>query len=146
MKDTDFAVRLTRRDDYQFDVDFDHPHVHLTMDEPEPLGNAQGPNATRVLAAAIGNCLSASLLFCLQKAHVEVDGLSAVVRGSLARNEQGRMRVSKLSVELAPEITSNEARTARCLEIFEDYCLVTQSVRDGIEVDVKVALPNPVGP
>ena len=38
------------------------------MDEPEPMGENSGPNAGKVLAAAIGNCLTASLLFCLQKA------------------------------------------------------------------------------
>jgi len=38
------------------------------MDEPEPMGGNSGPNACKVLAATIGNCLTASLLFCLQKA------------------------------------------------------------------------------
>jgi uncharacterized OsmC-like protein len=27
---------------------------------------------------------------------------------------------------------------ARCLEVFEDYCVVTQSVRDGIDITVSV--------
>ena len=30
------------------------------------------------------------------------------------------------------------SRVERCLELFEDFCVVTQSVRNGIEVDVAV--------
>jgi uncharacterized OsmC-like protein len=32
----------------------------------------------------------------------------------------------------------DRTRVARCLEIFENYCTVTQSVRKGIEVTVNV--------
>lgn len=33
---------------------------------------------------------------------------------------------------------AQHARMRRCLELFEDFCVVTQSVRNGIEVDVTV--------
>lgn len=70
------TVTLDLKDGYRFLVDFGLPGVTpLVMDEPEPLGEDAGPNAARVLAAAVANCLSASLLFCLRRARVRVRGM-----------------------------------------------------------------------
>jgi len=135
-----FSVDLHRTEHFQFDVTFDDPSWGgLRLDEPEPLGEGRGPNASRLLGAAIGNCLGASLLFCLQKAHVEVTGLAAHVEGVLERNEKGRMRIGSVNVVLRPNVDGvPPERLSRCIDIFEDFCLVTQSVREGIEVAVTV--------
>lgn len=135
-----FDISLTLDNEYRFQVDFQQPGVPgLQVDEPEPLGEGEGPNASRLLAAAVGNCLSASALFCLRKAKVAVTGMRTEVHTELVRNEAGRLRIGKISVSLHPEFQDgNEARIARCLDLFEDFCLVTESVRSGIEVDVDV--------
>jgi len=132
------TVELLR--DYEFKVKFDIENVsELTVDEPPPLGRSAGPNASRVLSAAIGNCLSASLLFCMRKAKVEVNQMKTVVRTSLARNKEGYWRVSRIDVKISPKISPESAPGfRRCLEIFERYCIVTQSVREGIDVKVEV--------
>ena len=44
----------------------------------------------------------------------------------------------KLHPQVQPEA---EPRMRRCLELFEDFCVVTASVRDGIAVDVAVDTP-----
>ncbi len=133
-----FSMRLD--EDYRFVVDFDQAAVpSLLMDEPAPLGAGSGPNASRILAAAVGNCLSASLLFCLRRARVEVHDLRTTVTGTLVRNEAGRLRIGEVQATLAPTIDAQELpRIQRCLELFEDFCVVTQSVRDGITVSVNV--------
>ena len=135
-----FDISLTLEEDFRFRVDFGQPGVpDLRVDEPEPLGDGEGPNASRLLAAAVGNCLSASALFCLRKAKVDVAGMRTEVHTELVRNEDGRLRIGKIDVSLHPEFADgNEARIARCLDLFEDFCLVTESVRSGIEVDVEV--------
>jgi organic hydroperoxide reductase OsmC/OhrA len=91
-------------------------------------------------AKAILLCLGgASLLFCLEKARVPVGGLSAQVRGELSRNEKGRLRITSVKVVLRPSVEGVPAeRLTRCLDLFEDFCVVTQSVRDGIDVQVLV--------
>lgn len=146
MDDTGFEVQLTLRRDYQINADFGIPEVpDLTLDEPRPLGEGAGPNAARVLAAAVGDCLSASYLFCMRRAHIEVQSLQTTVTGTFTRNAEGRVRIGGLRVQLAP-VLANEApeRAARCLELFEDFCVVTQSVRDGIDVQVAVTpAPEP---
>jgi organic hydroperoxide reductase OsmC/OhrA len=47
-------------------------------------------------------------------------------------------------VGLEPELDAEAGQKLnRCLELFQDFCLVTQSVRAGIDVEVEVA-PAPV--
>ncbi len=133
------TIKLELEDGYRFRVDFGEDLAPLFVDEPAPLGNATGPNASAVLAAAVGNCLSASLILCLSRAHVDVEGLQAEVAVTRARNEQGRQRISSFDVVLRPTIEpGNEGRFERCVDLFEDYCVVTESVRHGIEVSVRV--------
>ncbi|HSH74998.1 MAG TPA: OsmC family protein [Longimicrobiales bacterium] len=139
----DFEVTLTRQDHFRFLADFgDGSGAVLRMDEPEPLGEGSGPNAARVLAAAIGNCLSASLLYCLEKARVEVADVRTTVGGSIVRNERGRFRLGPLEVRIEPEVRGKPpGGVERCLELFEDFCIVTQSARGGLDVEVEVRIP-----
>lgn len=139
-----FSVDLQRVEHFRFEVSFDDPSwASIRMDEPVPLGDNTAPNAVRMLGAAIGNCLAASLLFCLQKSRVEVGGMSAHVEGTLQRNDRGRVRVGGVRVVLRPNVEGVPVeRLSRCMELFEDFCVVTQSVRDGLDVDVSV---EPVG-
>jgi organic hydroperoxide reductase OsmC/OhrA len=125
---------------FEFKVKFDLENVSdLLMDEPAPAGKGLGPNASRVLSAAVGNCLSASLLFCLTKAKVNVEGLKTTIATTLARNEEGYWRVKGISVKIFPNIDKKfSGQMKRCIELFERYCIVTQSVRKGIPVSVEV--------
>ncbi|MEN8375944.1 MAG: OsmC family protein [Gemmatimonadota bacterium] len=133
-------VELVLDENYRFDVDFVQEGVaRLRMDEPAPLGDGAGPNASRLLAAAVANCLSASLLFCLRKARVPVTGMRTSARATLARNEKGRLRVDTIAVTLRPDVEpGHESRVARCAGLYEDFCLVTQSIRGGIDVEAVV--------
>jgi organic hydroperoxide reductase OsmC/OhrA len=136
----EFNVSLALQDGYRFMVDFEQPDVPLLqVDEPSPLGGGDGPNAARLLGAAVGNCLAASLLFCLQRARVEVRDLRVGVQGSIVRSDAGRFRIGGLRVVLQPDIAAEDRdRMDRCLGLFEDFCIVTQSIRDGVDVEVAV--------
>lgn len=140
MSENEFTVTLDLKHNFEMDADFGLPGVDpLLMDEPAPLGEDHGPNAARVLAAAIGNCLSASALFCLRKARVEVLNMHTTVNVAMERNERGKLRIGNVSVKLEPSVAEEDRpRMKRCLDIFEDYCIVTQSVRGGLNVDVAV--------
>lgn len=134
-----FALSLTLQDGYAFTVDFGDGLAPLVADEQPPLGAGRGPNPARLLAAAVGSCLGASLLFCLRKARVEITELRTSVEGTIVRNEEGRLRIGEIRVRLAPHVApEHRDRMGRCLELFEDFCIVTQSVRQGIAIDVQV--------
>jgi len=139
-----FALTLAFKGGYEFAVDFEQPGVpHLIVDEHPPLGAGRGPNPTRMLATAVAHCLASSFLFCVRKARIDVKALSVRVEGTTVRNQRGRLRIGELKVRLAPEVRAEDReRIGRCLEVFEDFCIVTQSVRQGLNVQVDVA-PQP---
>ena len=139
-----FALQLTLQEGYRFTVSFgDEPFPELTVDEPPPLGSGRGPNPARLLATAVGQCLGASLLHCLRRSRIDVTGLRTTVEGTLVRNERGRLRIGEIRVTLAPEVDPEQReRIGRCLELFEDFCIVTESVRHGFPVSVNVETPT----
>jgi uncharacterized OsmC-like protein len=135
-----FRVEVDREEGFVFRADFGLDGVEpLVMDEPEPLGAESGPNASKVLAAAVGDCLGASLLFCLQKSRVDVSGMRATVDGVMARNEGGRWRIREMNVVINPGVAEGDReKLERCVELFEDFCIVSESVRQGIPINVDV--------
>ena len=142
--ETRFSLSLDRITNYQFETRFDNDQLKpLLLDEPEPLGDDKGPNASRLVGAAVGDCLSASLLFCLEKAKQQVNSIQTNVVGTMRRNERGRWRIAGLDVNITLDVVAEQTqRVDRCLSLFEDYCVVTASVRKGIPVTVVVLDPQ----
>ena len=136
-----FAVDLEQQEGFEFRARFDWPGVApLVLDEPEPLGRRAGPNAARLVGAAVANCLAASLVFCLKTKFKQSPGpVRATATGRLERNAQGRYRIAGIDVTLSlAEKLGDMPHQERCLEQFEDFCIVTQSIRAGIPVNVSV--------
>lgn len=100
-----------------------------------------GPNPSRMLGLAVLGCLSASFIFCLKKRNFNVEDLKAEAEVTIRRNEKGFWRVKKIDVLIKPKIDDPDTkkRADQCLKMFEQYCIVTQAVREGINVEVKVA-------
>ncbi|HTM44754.1 MAG TPA: OsmC family protein [Polyangiaceae bacterium] len=133
-----FKVHIDQVEGYAFRTHFDkQQYTDLVTDEPPPLGKDSEPNPARILAAAVGNCLAASLLFCLSKAGAKPTGLSADVNVELVRNDNKRLRIGTLDVVLRPQL-ADDAALAHCMDLFEDFCVVTESVRQGLDVKVHV--------
>lgn len=134
-----FTIAIEHVKDYEFRVRFDkETQPDLILDEPPPLGQDVGPNPARILAAAIGDCLAASLVFCLRRSRIAISGLAAEVNVTMVRNEHKRLRIGSIDVRLHPKLAENSEGYRACLDVFEDFCVVTQSVRKGLEVNVKV--------
>lgn len=133
------TVRLSQVQDYQFDVQFGPDLPLLRADEPAPLGQGTGPSPVQLLAAAVGNCLSASLLFAWRKFKQEPGPITCDVLVEVGRNAEGRMRVLGLQATLTIGVAADALeQRERVLASFEAYCTVTESVRQGIPVQVSV--------
>jgi uncharacterized OsmC-like protein len=137
----EFQFEMEWVDHLSFNVKWDfYDSPDLFMDEPPSMGGSgKGPNAARMIVAGVANCLSASLAFCLTKSRVDMRALRVRCHGVLERNEQGRLRLTGIRAE--PLVTAPErdmAKLERCLGLFEDFCIVTESIRKGVPVDIQV--------
>lgn len=132
------SVTVTQQSDYQFLIDFAGV-ASVRSDEGPPLGKGAGPTPNHLLAAAVGNCLSASLLFALRKYKQEPGGIKTTATCTVDRNDKGRLRVQKIAVDITLGRPAAElAHLERAVQQFEDFCTVTQSVRHGVPIDVRV--------
>lgn len=133
-----FTIHLEQQEGFQINAKFDWKRApDVLMDEPPPLGEQAGPNASRMLAAAAADCLSASLLFCIFKEEPPANCLRAEATCIMIRNEKKRLRIGGLEVKLIlSDLVKENARFARCKTLFEDFCVVSASIRQGIPMKV----------
>ena len=131
---------LEQEGPYAFKVSFEGTALEpLHTDEAAPLGGGNGPGPSDLLLAGVANCLAASLVFALRKFKNTPGPIRAEITASKERNAEGRWRIPRAQVviTLADKAASLE-HFDRVLGQFEQFCIVTQSVRDGIEVDVAI--------
>ena len=139
MSEPRVTVRLTQRSDYQFDNHFGADVPVLLADEPAPLGQGQGPSPVQLLCAAVGNCLSASLLFSLRKLKQESGTLGCEIDAEVGRSADKRLRVLTMQARLSLGVAGESiTHLERVLASFEDYCTVTGSVRAAVTLEVQV--------
>lgn len=140
MSEAQWRVVLEQEEKFRFKVSFDNPAVpSLITDESAPLGADTGPNPSRLLATAVANCLAASLLFALGKFRNDPSPVTATVDVDMVRNAQNRLRIGGMAVDIRiGQRGADVAMLDRVLAQFEDFCVVTQSVRSGFPVSVSV--------
>lgn len=137
----EFQFEMEWVDHLGFNVRWDfYEAPDLFLDEPPSMGGSgKGPNAARLVVAAVANCLSASLTFCLSKSRADVRGMTIRCQGTLSRNERGRLRLTGIRIEPVVDLPEGDVKKLeRCMAMFEEFCIVTESVRSGLPVDVAV--------
>ena len=139
MTEKTITVYLQQQSDYRFDIHFDDNMPVLTSDEPAPLGTGTGPSPVQLLCAAVGNCLSDSLLFAFRKFKQAPEPIQCEVQAQLGRNEQGRVRVLKIATKMKLGVAAAQLENVeRVLTQFEEFCTVSQSVGQGIPIHTRV--------
>lgn len=132
-------ITITRQSGYQFLIDFAPGMAQLLTDEPPPLGESKGPSPSHMLLAAVANCLVASLTFALQKFKQDPGKLRATASATIERNADNRLRIQHIDVAIQLGAAGADlAHLDRALAQFEEFCTVSMSVRQGIEIAVSV--------
>ena len=110
------------------------------IDETNEDLDMLGPNPVKMLASAVLGCLSASLIFCIQKKKLTLDVFHAEAEIIITRNEEGLFRVKEINVDLQPKSDDPvmRKRIEQCKKMFERYCTITESVRAGIPVNLEM--------
>ncbi len=135
-----FTIEMEQLQGYEFKVKFDLAGVdELLVDEPPPVGEGKGPNPSRMITVAAANCLSASLLYCVTKNEPPAGSMHTKATCTMKRTAKGRLRIGDIQVRMTVDGKLEEAaRMKRCLDLFEDFCVVTASLRDGFPIEVEV--------
>jgi len=151
VREENSIVDMKLEKDMIFKVNFGYEKIkELFIDET--MGEKTqmwGPDAAELLAMALLGCLNASFLFCLNKRNLTVNDLDAHAEVSFKKIEKGYIRVDKIDVRIVPK--SNDPATLQriqqCIKkmkndkmFFEETCIITASIREGIKVDVKIEI------
>lgn len=119
----------------------------LTLDEPPfiPYGNDTAPCPGDYLMLATGGCQVEVLRQCFEKARIEEYEITLDVEreqvfpdeapGPFPDHTAKRYRsiTMDLAVTVPPEY---EDRAARCVDVCEDACIISQSVQAGIDIEL----------
>jgi organic hydroperoxide reductase OsmC/OhrA len=113
----------------------------LSIDAPPELGGkGKAPNPDRLLAAAVGGCLTLSILLNLQALRLYPKELNTKVKANISPDDKGLSRFKSIDAEITPvfEGAIKKESLKKVLDTFQYFCTVTQSVRNGIPVNVTV--------
>ena len=145
--DTIVDIKLEKDLIFKCNLGFDklqEIYIDETLEEKEGMW---GPDAARLLGMALLGCLSASFIFCLKKRNLTPDDLEAHAEISFKTIEKGYTRIKQVNVILKPktEDMATLKRINQCIRemkngkmLFEENCIITASVREGINVNVEM--------
>lgn len=113
----------------------------LYIDEKHDKNSERiGPSPVKLLALSVLGCLAASFSFCLNKKEFSLSDLLGHAEVTIARNDKHLWRVKKIDVRISPKIDTPELRKRadQCAKFFEQYCIISESLRNGIEVNLEL--------
>lgn len=126
------TVHLKQRHDDRFDI-------HLDESAQSSYSSVQQ------LCAAVGLDLADSMLSTLRKVEQSSAPLACMVVAEIGKNAERQIRVLNMAVSLHLEVLASQLEYLdRVVDEFQAFSTVTQSVRQGIPVDVRVYDANGV--
>ncbi len=113
----------------------------VVIDETTEFGGKDsGLSPPDLLLFAAMGCQVSSLSFCLSKRSIE-HKISARGILTIERNEEGRLRVSKIDIFMKVRADPEKKKYLdSCIERFRDYCVVAGSIERGIPINTHVEI------
>jgi hypothetical protein len=95
-----------------------------------------------LLTGGAGYCITASLVFCLNKVRVPVEELSTRAVSHLKRIERRLRRISALEIDIDVRVAEEHRKAfERCLSHFPEFCIVTESIQGAFPITLRVHHP-----
>lgn len=128
---------------------FDRTH-HVTFGKgysievssaPEFLGRAELPNPEELFIASISSCFMLTLLYWAAVEGIIIDDYTADAKGSLAKNSEGKMAVTE--VTLSPKIIFHDnkqpdsAKLDKLLKKAHEQCFISSSIKTKVVVNAE---------
>lgn len=133
------TVKLIQQEDFKFAIHFSDQLPAFIADEPPPLGKAAGPSPAQLLAAAVANCLSDSLIFALKKFKQDPAPIETIASCNVGRNSDNRLRILSINVQINLGVSSESLENLdRVLGQFQDFCTVSSSINPHIPVQIEI--------
>ena len=115
---------------------------NIHIDEPESFhGTDLGPSSVEYVLIGIGGCLGSTLAFCLKKYDIQIEDLEIIIDGTLKHSGPlKRLRLIKVDAELilTTKNTENSKKIDECINNFQEHCVVSNSIINGLPIEVKV--------
>jgi uncharacterized OsmC-like protein len=131
-------VSISLEEEMIFKCDFGQVKMKdLFIDEQHKKSQEKiGPNPSKLLALSLLGCMSASFAFCLQKRDFSLSDFKGKALIKSKRNAKGFWRIKEIKLELYPKIDTPKMRERadQCQKFFEQFCIISESIRDGIEI------------
>jgi uncharacterized OsmC-like protein len=112
----------------------------FSVDEPTSFhGTDLGPSSVEYLLIGIGGCLGTAFIYCLQKRNVKMKNVEIVVDGKLSHvGPKLLLKLTKVDAEInfKPEENASSEDIKLCIKNFREYCIVSNSISDGININV----------
>jgi uncharacterized OsmC-like protein len=146
-ENTKVSIKLEKDLIFKSKFDFEKTNEIFIDETLEKSEKMIGPDAASLIGMAIISCLSASFLFCLYKRNLSLDDLEAHADISFYQNDKGYTRIRQINVKIIPKTDNPELlkRIKQCTRemrggdmYFEETCIITPSVKEGIMINVDV--------
>jgi len=146
-ENTKIRIKLDKDLIFKSNFDFEKTKEIFIDETLDKSGKLIGPDAASLIGMAITSCLSASFLFCLYKRNLSLDDLEAHADISFFQNDKGYTRIRKIDIKIVPKTEDPDVlkRIKQCIRemrsgdmYFEETCIITPSVKEGININVEV--------
>lgn len=111
------------------------------LDEPKSFhGTNLGPSPVEYLLIGIGGCLGSSFMYCLNKKTIKVTNLKIVIDGKIKhKGPTLRLRLVQVDITILYELEDKSFREKAdtCINEFKQYCVVSDSLVNGIPLNIE---------